>query len=85
MLCDLSQASDRSTSVGGCLYFYHISNFIFLYSKWLVIKACLIFLEHCRDDTSKMPSIESVAIVCEFVDVFPAYLCGLLPDRDIDF
>lgn len=48
-------------------------------------KACLIFLEHYRDDTSKMPSIESFAIVCEFVDVFPAYLCSMLPDRDIDF
>ena len=43
------------------------------------------FLGHLRDDTSKVPSIESVLIVCEFLDVFPADLPGMPPDRDIDF
>ena len=43
------------------------------------------FLEHLRDDTSNVPSIESVLIVFEFLDVFPADLPGMPPDRDIDF
>ncbi|XP_069152686.1 uncharacterized protein [Solanum lycopersicum] len=38
-----------------------------------------------RDDTSQVPSIESVSIVWEFLDVFPADLPGMPQDRDIDF
>jgi len=44
----------------------------FLRAKRLVSKGCLAFLAHLRDDTSKVPSIESVSIVHEFVDGFPA-------------
>ena len=43
------------------------------------------FLGTLRDDTFKVPSIESVSIVREFLDVFPADLPGMPPDRDIDF
>ena len=32
-----------------------------------------------------MPSIESVSVVREFLDVFPADLPDMPPDRDIDF
>ncbi|XP_049386266.1 uncharacterized protein LOC125850460 [Solanum stenotomum] len=56
-----------------------------LRAKRLVSKGCLAFLAHLRDDTSKVPSIESVSIVCEFRDVFPSDLPGMPPDRDIDF
>ena len=56
-----------------------------LRSKRMVSKGCLTFLEHLRDDTSKVPSIESVSIVREFLDVFPADLPGMPPDRDINF
>ena len=42
-------------------------------------------MEHLRDDTSKVPSIESVSIVHEFLYVFPADLPGMPQDRDIDF
>ena len=51
----------------------------------MVSKGCLDFLAHLRDDTSKVPSIESISIVREFLDVFPADLPGMPPDRDIDF
>ncbi|TMW96877.1 hypothetical protein EJD97_006628 [Solanum chilense] len=57
----------------------------FLRAKRMVSKGCLAFLSHVRDDTSQVPSIESVSIVREFLDVFPADLPGMPPDRDIDF
>ena len=51
----------------------------------MVRKGCLAFLAHLRDDTTQVPSIESVLVVREFLDVFPADLLGMPPDRDIDF
>ena len=57
----------------------------FLRAKRMVSKDCLVFLAHLRDDTSKVPSIESVLIVREFLDVFPADLPSMPPDTDIDF
>ena len=43
------------------------------------------FLGTPQDDTTQVPSIESVSIVREFLDVFPTDLRGMPPDRDIDF
>ena len=57
----------------------------FLRTKMMVSKGCLAFLTHLRDDTSKVSSIESISIVHELLDVFPADLPGMTPDRDIDF
>ena len=57
----------------------------FLRDKRMVIKGCLAFLTHLRDDTTQVPSIESVSIVREFLDVFPANLPSMPPDRDIYF
>ena len=57
----------------------------FLRAKRMVRKGCVPFLAHLRDDTTQVPSIESVSIVREFLDVFPADLPGMPPDRDIDF
>ena len=51
----------------------------------MVSKGCLAFLAHLRDNITQVPSIESVSIVREFLDVFPADLPGMPPDRDIDF
>ena len=51
----------------------------------MVSKGCLAFLAHLKDDTTQVPSIESVSGVREFLDVFPADLPGMPPDRDIDF
>ena len=57
----------------------------FHHAKTMVSKGYLAFLAHLRDDTSQVPSIESISIVREFLDVFPADLPGMPPDRDIDF
>lgn len=57
----------------------------FLRAKKMVSKGCLAFLAHLRDDTTQVPSIESVSVVREFLDVFPVDLPGMPPDRDIDF
>ena len=57
----------------------------FLRAKRMVSKGCLAFMTHLRDNTTHVPSIESVSIVREFLDVFPADLPGMPPDRDIDF
>ena len=57
----------------------------FLRAKRMVSNGCLAYLAHLRDDTSLVPSIESVSIACEFLDVFPADLPGIPPDMDIDF
>ena len=59
--------------------------FSFLRAKKMVSKGCLELLAHLRDDTTQVPPIESVSIVREFLDVFPADLTGMPPDRDIDF
>ena len=40
----------------------------FIRSKRMVSKGCLGFLAHLRDDTSHVPSIESVSIVHEFLN-----------------
>lgn len=42
----------------------------FLHAKKLVGKGCLAFLAHLKDDHSKVPSIESILIVHEFMNVF---------------
>ena len=42
----------------------------FLCAKIMVSKGFLSFLAHLRDDTTQVPSIESVLIVREFLDVF---------------
>ena len=57
----------------------------FLRAKKMVSKGCLAFLAHLKDDTTQVPLIESVSVVREFLDVFPADLPGMPPDRDIDF
>ena len=57
----------------------------FLRAKKMFSKGCLAFLAHLKDDTTQVPSIESVSIVREFLDVFPANLPGMPPNRDIDF
>ena len=51
----------------------------------MVSKGFFAFLPHLRDDTSKVPSIEFVSIVHDFLDVFPADLPGMPPNKDIDF
>ncbi|XP_069144460.1 uncharacterized protein [Solanum lycopersicum] len=57
----------------------------FLRAKRMISKGCLAFLEHLKDNTTQVTSIESFSIVREFLDVFPTDLPSMPPDRDIDF
>ena len=57
----------------------------FLRAKKMVSKGCLAFLAYLKDDITQVPSIESVSVVREFLDVFSADIPGMPPDRDIDF
>ncbi|XP_070045165.1 uncharacterized protein [Nicotiana tomentosiformis] len=45
----------------------------------------LAYLAFVRDVSVDTSTVESVSVVREFSDVFPADLSGLLPDRNIDF
>ena len=49
----------------------------------MVSKGCLAFLAHLKDDTTQVPPIESISIVREFLDVFPADLPGMPTDRRV--
>ncbi|XP_070013705.1 uncharacterized protein [Nicotiana sylvestris] len=51
----------------------------------MVEKACLAYLAYVWDTTVESPTIDSVPIVQEFVDVFISDLLSMLLDRDIDF
>ncbi|XP_070032769.1 uncharacterized protein [Nicotiana tomentosiformis] len=53
-------------------------------SRRMVEKECLAYLAYIRDPSAKVPSMDSVPVVREFLDVFPADLSGMPPDRDID-
>ncbi|XP_023773747.1 uncharacterized protein LOC111922420, partial [Cyanistes caeruleus] len=57
----------------------------YLKAQQMVGKGCLAYLAFVRDVGSETPSIDSVPVVREFPDVFPADLPGMPPDRDIDF
>ncbi|XP_055806929.1 uncharacterized protein LOC129875684 [Solanum dulcamara] len=57
----------------------------FIHAKKLVSKGCLAFLAQLKNDSSKVPSIESISIVRVFINVFTTDLPGMPPDRYIDF
>ncbi|XP_070034834.1 uncharacterized protein [Nicotiana tomentosiformis] len=48
-------------------------------------KGCLSNLAFVRDVSAHTPTIDSVSVVQDFPDVFPADLLGIPPDMDIDF
>ncbi|XP_070034758.1 uncharacterized protein [Nicotiana tomentosiformis] len=51
----------------------------------IVEKGCLANFAYVRDSSAEVPSMDSVPIIREFLEVFPADLSGMPPDRDIDF
>ncbi|XP_070049157.1 uncharacterized protein [Nicotiana tomentosiformis] len=51
----------------------------------MVGKGCLSYLAFVRDVSATTPTIDSVPVVRDFSDVFPADLPGMPPYRDIDF
>ncbi|XP_070048928.1 uncharacterized protein [Nicotiana tomentosiformis] len=48
-------------------------------------KGCLSYLAFVGDVDADTPIIDSVPVVRDFPEVFPADLLGMPPDRDIDF
>ncbi|XP_070009767.1 uncharacterized protein [Nicotiana sylvestris] len=51
----------------------------------MVEKRCLAYLAYVRDSSAEVPSMDSVSIIREFPEMFPADLLWMPPDRDIDF
>ncbi|XP_070043048.1 uncharacterized protein [Nicotiana tomentosiformis] len=65
----------------------HSTNMVISYVKArrMVEKGYLAYLAHIHDFSADVPSMDSVPVVREFPDVFPANLQRIPPDRDIDF
>ena len=51
----------------------------------MISKGCLYHIVRVQDLDSKIPPIESVPVVSEFLEVFPNNLPGIPPEREIDF
>ena len=54
-------------------------------AKKMLRKGCRAFLAHVIDTNSKELKLEDIPIACEFKNVFPKDLPGLLPDREVEF
>ncbi|XP_070043306.1 uncharacterized protein [Nicotiana tomentosiformis] len=54
-------------------------------AQHMVENGCLAYLAYVQDTNAETSTIDSVSVVREFSDVFPSYLPGMPPDRDIDF
>ncbi|XP_070057102.1 uncharacterized protein [Nicotiana tomentosiformis] len=57
----------------------------FLKARHMVEKSCLAYLAFVRDTTVETPTLDSLSVVREFSDVFPADLPGMPLDEDINF
>ncbi|XP_070056570.1 uncharacterized protein [Nicotiana tomentosiformis] len=57
----------------------------FLKAQRMVEKRCDTYLAYVRDVSIDTPTVESVPLVRDNPDVFPADLSGMPPNRDIDF
>ncbi|XP_070028675.1 uncharacterized protein [Nicotiana sylvestris] len=53
-------------------------------ARHMVEKGCLTYLAYVRNSSAEVPSMDSVPVFREFLEVFPANLSGMPPDRDID-
>ncbi|XP_070041369.1 uncharacterized protein [Nicotiana tomentosiformis] len=69
----------------GSLEFVPSGVISYLKAQCMVGKRYLSYLAFVRDIDVDTPIIDSVPVVRDFPDVFPADLPGMLPDRDIDF
>ncbi|XP_070013714.1 uncharacterized protein [Nicotiana sylvestris] len=57
----------------------------YMKARRMVEKVCLGYLAYVCDSSTEVPSMDSVPVLHEFPEVFPADLRGMPPDRDIDF
>ncbi|XP_070025289.1 uncharacterized protein [Nicotiana sylvestris] len=62
----------------------HSTSRVISYMKaWhMVEKGCLAYV---RDSSTEVPSMDSIPVVWEFPEVFPADLPGMPPNRNIEF
>ena len=51
----------------------------------MISKGYICHLVRVRDMEAESPTLQSVPVVNEFVDVFPEDLPGLPPEREVDF
>ncbi|XP_070032241.1 uncharacterized protein [Nicotiana tomentosiformis] len=57
----------------------------FLKAQRMVEKGCDAYLAYVRDVGVDTLTVETDPVVRDYPDVFPAYLLGMPPNRDIDF
>ena len=50
----------------------------------MISKIYLYHLVWVKDSSSETPTLESVLVVCEFLEIFPEDLPGLPPEREIN-
>ncbi|XP_070057166.1 uncharacterized protein [Nicotiana tomentosiformis] len=65
----------------------HSTSMVISYVKarHMVDNGLLAYLAYIPDPSVEVPSIDLVTVLREFLEVFPAYLSGIPPNRDIDF
>ncbi|WMV50243.1 hypothetical protein MTR67_043628 [Solanum verrucosum] len=51
----------------------------------MITKSCIYHLVHVHDIDAESPTLQSIPVVNEFLDVFPEELPGIPPEREIDF
>src|SRR5687767_2565615 len=56
-----------------------------LKARKMIAKGCIYHLVRVRDENSETPTIESLLVVNEFLDVFPDDLPGIPLEREIKF
>ncbi|XP_070034686.1 uncharacterized protein [Nicotiana tomentosiformis] len=56
-----------------------------LKAQQMVENGCLAYLAFVRDFSTDSTTVESVPVVRDFPNMFPADMLGMPPNRDIDF
>ncbi|XP_070020565.1 uncharacterized protein [Nicotiana sylvestris] len=57
----------------------------YIKARCMVEKGCLAYLAYIHDSIAEVPSMDSVLVVRDFPEAFPADLLEMPPDRNIDF
>ncbi|XP_070039543.1 uncharacterized protein [Nicotiana tomentosiformis] len=57
----------------------------YLKARKMILKCYIYHLIRVRDVEAKPPTLQSIPVVNEFLDVFPDELLGLPPKREIEF
>ncbi|XP_070046266.1 uncharacterized protein [Nicotiana tomentosiformis] len=57
----------------------------FVKARCMVEEGCIAYLDYVCDSSVEVFSMDLVPVVREFPEVFPAYLSGMPPNKDIDF